>query len=185
MNQRLTIKKRTIIIILISFVAVVALLASAWFFASYQLSRLETYKESITAAMKKSWDRDVAYEKGKATLTLRTGLALQFTNLVVREKAGPENVLVIKNAFFRVQILPLLRNKIVLGEIILDQPRLLLKRDSAGVLNIDDLLKGEKKETGMEFRRITVRQGLVIFADQAAGGGGLVTSLGNLYCRID
>jgi len=185
MRRRLTIKKRTIIIILIFFVAVIVLPVSAWHFASYQLSRLENYKESITAAMKKSWDRDVVYEKGKATLTLRTGLALQFTNLVVREKDGSANLLVIKNAFFRVQIFPLLRNKMVLGEIILDQPSLLLKRDSTGVLNIDDLLKGEKKETGMEFRRLTVRQGLVIFADQSAGEGGLVTSLVNLYCRID
>jgi len=158
---------------------------SAWHFASYQVSRLENYKESITGAMKKSLDRDVAYEKGKATLTLRTGLALQFTNLVVREKDGSENLLVIKNAFFRVNLIPLLRNKLVLREIIFDQPRLLLKRDSAGVLNIDDLLKGEKKETPLEFRRLTIRQGLVIFEDQAAGEGGLLTSLGNLYCRID
>jgi hypothetical protein len=135
--------------------------------------------------MKKSLNRDVAYEKGKATLTLRMGLALQFTNLVVREKDGSANLLVIKNAFFRVNLLPLLRNKLVLGEIIFDQPQLLLKRDSAGVLNIDDLLKGEKKESGMEFRRLTIRQGLVIFADQTAGEGGLVTSLLNLYCRVD
>lgn len=164
---------------------VITFLVSAWYFASYQLSRLETQKESITAAVKKDWNRNVTYETGKATLTLRAGLAIQFTNLVVQEKDGLSNVLVIKKAFFRVNLLPLLRNKLVLREIIFDQPRLLIKRDSEGVLNIEDLLTGGKKKTSLEFRRLTVRDGLVIFADQYAGEGGLLTSLENLYCRID
>ncbi len=181
----MTIKKRVTIIVLISFITIITLFASAWFFASYQLSRLENYKESITAAVGKALNRDVAYEKGKATLTIRAGLALQFTNVVVPDKDRSSNLITIKNAFFRVEILPLLRNRMVLREIILDQPTLLIKRDSTGVLNIADLLEGEQKKAEMEFRRLTVRQGLVIFADQAAGEGGLVTSLGNLYCRID
>jgi hypothetical protein len=181
----LTIKKRATIIVSISFITIIVLVVSAWFFASYQLSRLETHKEFITSAVKKDWNRNVVYEKCKATLTIRTGLALQFSNLVVQEKDGLSNVLVIKNAFFRVHILPLLRNKLVLGEIIFDQPSLLIKRDRAGVLNINDLLTGEKKKKTLEFRRLTIRRGLVIYADEAAGEGGLVTSLGNLYCRID
>jgi uncharacterized protein involved in outer membrane biogenesis len=181
----LTPKKRTITIVLMSFITIIALFASAWFFASYQLSRLETYKDSITASAGRALNRDVSYGKGKATLTFRTGLALQFNDVVIPDKDRSTNLIVIKNAFFRVQLLPLLRNKLVLNEIILDQPRLLIKRDSSGVLNIADLLTGEKKDTGMEFRRLTIRQGVLAFADQATGGGGLLSVLGNLYCRID
>ena len=83
------------------------------------------------------------------------------------------------------KILPLLRNRLVFREVILDQPRLSLIRDRAGVLNIADLLTKEKKKMTMEFREITIEKGLVTFLDQASSEEGLVTSLDNLYCRID
>ena len=185
----MTVKKRVIKIVIISFIIIIALLASAWLFASYELYRLENYKGSMTQAMGKALNRDVTYETGKAELTFRTGLAIRLTNIVVRDKDQSSNLLIIKTVFFRVNLLPLLRNRLVLREIIFDQPQLLLKRDSAGLLNIADILAGEKKETGIEFRRLTIRHGLVILADQAAGQavgeGPLVTALGNLYCRVD
>ena len=185
----MTTKKRIIKIVIISFIAIIVLLASAWYFATYQLYRLENYKESITQALGKGLDRNVTYETGKAILTLRTGLAIRFTNVVIRDKDQKSNLLIIKTAFFRVNLLPLLRNRLVLREIIFDEPQLLLKRDSNGVLNIADILTGKKKETVIEFRRLTIRNGLVILADQGAlqdaGGGSLITTLGNLYCRVD
>ncbi|HUN54822.1 MAG TPA: AsmA-like C-terminal domain-containing protein [Smithella sp.] len=185
----MTTKKRIFKILIISFIAVIVLLTSAWYFATYQLYRLENYKESITQALGKGLDRDVTYETGKAILTLRTGLAIRFTNVVIRDKDKTSNFLVIKTAFFRVNLLPLLRHHLVLREIIFDQPQLLLKRDANGVLNIADLLAGVKKETAIEFRRLTIRNGLVVFADQSASpdkaGGPLMTALGNLYCRVD
>ncbi len=180
----MTVKKRTITIVIISFITIIALLASGWFFASYQLYRLENYKESITQSLGKALNRDVTYETGKAILTFREGLAVRFTNVVVRDK-DQSSFINIKTAFFRVNLLPLLRNRLVLREIIFDQPRLSIKRDSNGALNIADILTSEKKEIGIEFRRLTIRNGLVIFADHAACEGSLVTALENLYCRID
>ena len=178
----MTTKKRIIKIVIISFIAIIVLLASAWYFATYQLYRLENYKESITQALGKGLDRNVTYETGKAILTLRTGLAIRFTNVVIRDKDQKSNLLIIKTAFFRVNLLPLLRNRLVLREIIFDEPQLLLKRDSNGVLNIADILTGKKKETVIEFRRLTIRNGLVILADQGAlqdaGGGSLITASG-------
>ena len=82
----MTTKKRIIKTVLISFIAIIVLLTSAWYFATYQLYRLENYKESITQALGKGLDRDVTYETGKAVLTLRTGLAIRFTNVVIRDK---------------------------------------------------------------------------------------------------
>ena len=122
----------------------------------------------MTQAMGKGLNRNVTYETGKAILTFRTGLAIRFTNVVIRDKDQSSNLLIIKTVFFRVNLLPLLRNRLVLREIIFDQPHLLLKRDSNGVLNIADILAGKKKETGIEFRRLTIRNGLVILADQGA-----------------
>ena len=79
-------KKRIIKILIISFIAIIVLLASAWYFAAYQLYRLENYKGSMTQALGKGLDRNVTYETGKAELTFRTGLAIRLTNVVVRDK---------------------------------------------------------------------------------------------------
>ena len=179
------IKKRTINILLISAIAIIVLFASAWFFVSYHLSRLDTYKESITKTLGKELNRDITFETVKATLTFRAGMALQFTNVAIKEKDRSSDLLNVKTAFCRVKILPLLRNRLVFGEVILDQPLLSLIRDRAGVLNIADLLTKKKKKMNMEFREITIHKGLVTFLDQASSEEGLVTSLDNLYCRID
>ncbi len=180
-------KKRTLIkALLISTAVLAALFASAWFFVSWQLSHLENCKESITAAVGNQLNRDITYEKGKATLTIRAGLALQFTRVVIREKDRSADVLNIETAFFRVDILPLLRKRVILREVILDHPRLSLKRDRTGALNIADLLmKEQKPELALEFRKLTIEEGSITFSDQAVSNEVVVTSLTNLYCRID
>jgi uncharacterized protein involved in outer membrane biogenesis len=183
-------KKRALIkgllIAAIALIVLVSLLAGAWFYASYQLSQLDTFREKITTGAGNALDRDVTYEKGKATLTLRNGLALQFTNLVIRDKDRSSDLLHVGTASFRVDLLPLLVKRVVLRESILDQPRLSLKRDQAGILNIADLLnRQEKPEMTLDLRKITIEKGVLIFTDQTAGAAGLTTSLTNLQCRID
>jgi hypothetical protein len=183
----LAIKRRTLIkAFLLSAIALAALFAAAGLFVSYQLSHLETYKDSITTAVGKALQRNITYEKGKATWTIRGGLALQFTNVVIREKDRSADLLNMQTAFFRVDILPLLRGRVVLREVILDQPRLSLKRDHAGSLNIADLLAAEPKpEMELKFRKLVIEKGSVTFLDQAVGEEDLTTSLTNLSCRID
>jgi len=153
---------------------------------SYQLSRLDTFRANITTAAGNALDRNVTYETGKANLTLRDGLSLQFTNQVIRDKDQSSDLLNAETAFSRVDLLPLLIKRMILREVILDQPRLSLKRDQAGALNIADLLSRQKKPgMTLELRKVTIDKGLITFTDQRAGAEGLMTSLTNLYCRID
>lgn len=178
-------KKPTLIkAVLISAIVVIVLFAAAWLTVSYQLSHLENYKESITAALSKALNRDVTYEKGEAAFSLHTGLSLRFTHVQIREKDRSADFLNMENAFLRVDFLPLLRNRVILQEIVMDRPRLSLTRNRAGVLNIADLLK-DKKETTLVFRKVTVEKGLVIFLDQSVSTDGLTTSLENLHLKID
>ncbi len=182
----MAIKKRTLFkIFIIIALALAALFVSAWFFASRQLSHLETYKTSLTAALSEALNRDVTYETGRATLTLRKGLALQFTNVVIREKDRSSDLLNVQTAWARVDLLPLLINRVTLGEVVLDSPRLSLKRNRAGELNIADLLKmDEKQKMAVTFKRITVEKGLLTFSDQATADKELKTSISNISCRI-
>ena len=177
--------KRTLTILLISAVVIIALLASAWMFVSYRLSRLDTDRESITDIVGEALHRDIDFETVTADLTLRMGLTFQFTDVGLTEKDRSSEFLNIKTVFLRVKILPLLRNRIVFSEITLDQPRLSLKRDRGGVLNIADLLTTEQQKMTLEFRKITIEDGSVAFLDQAARDEELLTSLNDLSCVID
>ena len=181
----MAVKKKTIIIVLISTIAISTLFVSAWFYASYKISHMDNYKEAITKIVAEKINRNVTFETGKASLSFRDGLDLQFINIAITEKDRSSIFMNVKKAFFRVKVLPLLVNKVVFKEAILDEPRLLLKRDRKGELNIADLLEQKKKKTGIEFRKLTIDKGLVAFSDQAVSAEDLITSLDDIYCTID
>ncbi|HAR48835.1 MAG TPA: hypothetical protein DCR81_01720 [Smithella sp.] len=182
----MAIKKRTVVIVVIlSAITLTALFASAWFYASYKLSRLDSYKESIVQAVVEKLNRNITYETGKASLSLSDGLFLQFTNLVVKEKGSSLDFLNVKNASLKVKVFPLLINRVVFREIILNEPRVALKRDKTGVLNIADLLEKKEDENAPKLRKIIIKKGTVNFLDEVASEQGLLTSLENFQCRID
>jgi len=181
----LTVKKRTLAIFLISAVTLVALLASAWMFVSHELSRLDTYRESITNIAGEALHRDVDFETVTAGLTLRRGLTFHLTDVRLTERDRSSDFLDIKAVSFRVHILPLLIHRLVFSEVVLEQPRLSLKRDREGALNIADLLTRGETKTTLGFREITIENGTVVFLDRAARDEGLVTSLNDLSCAID
>lgn len=179
-------KKRILLkIMLIAVILLAVFLAAAWGFLSYQVSRLDAFKEDITKALSNALDREVTYEQGKAALTLRDGLSIRLTNLVIREKDRRADLLNVRTAFFRADLLPLLIDRVTLGEVFLDQPRFVLKRDRAGSLNIADLLSPQKKSDVLKLRKVTVEDGLLTFTDQAASAEGLTTLFTKVQCRID
>jgi len=178
-------KKAVVLIIIMSAITLAALFASAWFYASYKLSRLDYYKELITKTVAERFNRNITYETGKASLSLSEGLSIKITNLVVTEKDGLSNFLNVKNAYLRVQVFPLLINRLVFGDVVLTEPRLSLKRDKAGILNIADLLVRKEDEASPKFRKIVIEKGMVNILDEAASEQGLVTSLEDFQCRID
>lgn len=183
----MAIKKRTLIeAFLISAISLSALIASAWFYISAELSHLGKYKTSIARAVGEALQRDVSYEKADASLTIRDGLVLRFTHLAIKEKDRSADFLNIKTAYFRMNVLLLWKNRLKLDEVILDQPRLFLKRDRTGSLNIADLLRKERKpKIKLELGKLVIDKGSVTFIDQAAGKKDLTSSLTDLSCRID
>jgi len=183
--MNLAILKRTHIMILLSAIAVVCLFASAWFYVAHRLSNLETFRETITKIAAEKINRDIQFESGKANLSFRDGLDLQFSNIIITEKDRSAVFASAQKAFFRVKILPLLVNNVIFKEAVLDEPRLLLKRDRQGVLNIADLLEKEKEKTGIEFKKLIINKGFVSFLDQSVNEQGLLTSLEDVHGIVD
>ncbi len=183
--MNLTVKKRTITMILISATGMICLFAFAWFYVGHKLSNLETFRDTITRIALEKIHRDITFESGKANLSFNEGLAFQFNKMNITEKDRSTIFVSAQKVFFRVKILPLLFNKIVFKEAVLDEPRLSLKRDRQGVLNIADFLEKEKNETVIEFKKLTVNKGYASFLDQAVNEKGLLTSIDDIHCIID
>ncbi len=182
----MTLKKKIVIaVFLVAVVVITGLLVRAWFYAAEKVSRPDNYREYITKTVSEKLKRSITYDTGTATLTLRDGLFMQFANLVIRDKDGSTDFLQVDKARVRINILPLLRNRLVFGEIVLHQPRIFLKRDSSGVLNIDDLLKREEDKKAPKFRKIIIENGSVAFVDQYTGKGELLTSLETINGKLN
>ncbi len=181
----MTVKRKIILaVVLLAVIAVAAVLTRAWFYAAEKISQPDSYREYITKTVSEKLNRAISYEKSAASLTVRNGLSFHFTNLVIRDKDGVSDFLRVDKALVRINILPLLRNRLVFGELVLDRPRVSLKRDSSGVLNIADLLIRKEDKKAPKIRKIIIHNGSVVFADQAADPAGLLTSLENLDGRI-
>lgn len=178
-------KKRAIIITGIALVTTVfAITVSVWFYASSKLSHLESYREAINKTVSEELNRHVSYKTGAASLTLRNGLYFRFTDVTVKEKDGSSDFVNVQDAFVRVSVLPLLVNRIVLSEIVLQQPRLSIKRDSAGELNIADLLIEREDSRTPKIRKVTIEDGEVTLLDQALGGESISVTLENFDAGI-
>ena len=167
-------------------VVLVILFAGAWWFASRQLAGLDVHKETILKIMREALDREVGYETGRASLTVRHGLSIDFTHLAVREKDGSSELFEIEAAAFRVDLLPLFAKRVVLRKAVLKNPRLFLQRNQDGLLNIADLLARETKPAmSLGLKNVVIENGEVSFTDYTRGAKGLKTSLAGLQCRID
>lgn len=178
-------RKQKILVAVFAAVAVIAaILVSAWLYAAEKLSHLEQYKASITQTLSEELNREVSYETGTASLTLRNGLSFRFTNMAVREKDGASDFLKVHSASVRVGILPLLINRIVLAEIVLTHPGISLIRDPNGDLNIADLLVEKEDGRTAKLRKVIIDDGVVTFLDQAAGAKDILISLEEFKGRI-
>ena len=179
------IRKRILTGIAALLVVLAILFAGAWWFASRQLAGLDAHKDTILKIMREALDREVTYETGQASLTVRHGLSIDFTHLTVWENDGSSELFQIESAAFRVDLLPLLVRRVVLRKTVLNNPRLFLRRAPDGLLNIADLLTSETKyEMSLGLKNVVIENGEVSFTDYTRGEKGLKTSLDGLQCRI-
>lgn len=178
-------KKIIIAATLAAVLLVAGAVVSVWLYFADKVSHLDDYKASIIRTVSEELNRQVSYESGRGSLSLREGLAFRFTHVVIKEKDGSADFLDIPDAFVRVGIFPLLFNRIALAEVVLKQPRVLVKRNSAGELNIADLLVEKEDKRTRKIRKILIEDGLLTFWDQAAGERDVVIRLENFNARLN
>jgi AsmA protein len=113
---------------------------------------LNKYKKPILTKVGETIHRDV--HLGDIRLTLLTGVGLRLTDLTVANGKGfrQEPMLAMKGLDLKVKVFPLLRKKLEVERVILQEPRILIEKDNKGRFNFSDLTGGTSSKPAGETR---------------------------------
>lgn len=96
----------------------------------------EKVRETLIPLIEKSLERNVDF--GDVTIGLFSGISV--ADLKVMQKRADEEFFSVKSAEFHYQFWPLLTGKVVVDQVLLDQPRIYFTRMPDGQFNFSDLL---------------------------------------------
>jgi len=162
-------------ILLICFGAILLLMLGGGFLLLRQALHLENYRTQILDALQGSLHRRVIYKTGD--FSYRFTPSFTFTGITVMEKDGTTPFLTADRLTFRLALLPLLEKRLVLGQMVVENPSAVISRDRGGELSISDLLKSTGTDVPLQVRGVRVKRGSLRFVDQGIGPGPVVTSL--------
>ncbi len=104
----------------------------------------ERVRETVVPKASEALNREVSLEDIRVSLF--SGIILE--NLVIMEKEGEEPFVAAERLLLQYSFWPLLLGRVVVDEIILDNPRIRIERFADGRFNFSDLVgEGEKKES--------------------------------------
>jgi len=148
-----------------------------------RLLHLDSYRDQILAQVQQSLNRQVLYETGEFSYHIFP--TFTFTKVVVKEKDGTSTLISADRLTIKVALLPLLKKKIVLRNLILEKPAVELIRDRDGRLNISDLLEEKPGGVPLQVRGVHLLKGRIRFTDLAVTPQGVITILENTDLNLD
>jgi len=146
------------------------------------LSDLDARKGDIISVLSKKLNRQVSYDSGNFSFSLEPFFT--FRGITIKEKNSRETFATIERITFKLSVLPLLRGKIVLKEVLIDRPMGMLHRDRDGIFNINDLLESQKEPQTFEIERIIVNRGAITFTDKWIIPSGLTTNVDEIELQM-
>jgi uncharacterized protein involved in outer membrane biogenesis len=173
--------QKNILIFTAVLISAVALAVAAAFIAARTIDP-ESYRAGLLQALKTELNRDVRYAKGEFSLGLRP--AFTFTDVVILEKDAQATFIEVDRLSFKLTLLPLLRKKLVLREVVLENPRMAIIREASGRFNVSDLLHDRKGGLSFGIRGLRIDNGVLHFTDHRIAPESLKTSLEGLNLRL-
>lgn len=174
-------KKNKIIVLAAVVISVAALAAAAGFWAARMLDP-ETHRAALIQHLKTALNRDVRFARGEVSLWLRP--AFTFTDVVILEKDAQTTFITADRLSFKLSLLPLLRKKIVLREVALENPRIALIWEASGAFNVSDLFDDRQQALSFGIRRLQIQNGFIHFTDRRIAPEPLTTSLERINLRL-
>jgi len=130
-------------------------------------------KEKLLAMIKPRIEAAVQREAEiqDVSISIFGGLGADVQGVKIHNLPGftQEELFEFKTLSIRVKFWPLLKRRIEIQKLILDQPVIALERNKEGISNIDDLIKeeGEVRIPLIPFERMEIKSGQLTFFDQA------------------
>jgi uncharacterized protein involved in outer membrane biogenesis len=176
------IKTRFIKLSGILLLSVATLLIGVAFFLP-RLLDVNAYRDEILAVLQKSLNRQVSF--GSGSFAWDFGPSFVFKSISIKERDGSADFLSAEQITVHISLLPLLENKIELKDLHLFGAHISLIRNADGTFNIDDLLKPDKENIQVLYKRIVINNGTVIWRDQAVQKNVLSATLSNLSLTLE
>ncbi len=145
-------------------VTIATMVTATALFLPYLLD-VNAYRTEIVTALQQSLNRPVSFSSGSFTWDF--GPAFEFKSLTVKERDGSADFVTARKTTVKLALIPLLEKKVELKNIILDEPTISLFRRSDGTLNMDDLLKPKEGGLQVNFKKIRINNGSILWSDTA------------------
>jgi len=172
-------------ILLVSFVSLilVLVLAAVIFVKTFDVNRFKPQIKSLASSALK---RRVDFARANLGISLRQGISLKITNLVIGENPAFQkgDFLTVKDISLGVDLLGyILRKKIGISSILIDSPRVTIIRQKDGSLNVASLGKAaEEEKDSQKSGQVLAPLALpAIFISSLKGGNGSMTFIDHSF----
>jgi len=145
-------------------VAAATIVTATAFFLPY-LMDVNAYRSEIVAALQQGFNRPVSFSSGSFVWHL--GPSFEFNSFAVKERDGATDFITARKVTVKLALIPLLSKRVELNNLILDDSTISLLRNVDGTFNIDDLLKPSGGGVSINFKKIRINNGSILWSDMA------------------
>lgn len=163
-------------------VTVATLLTATALFLPYLLD-VNAYRTEIVTALQQSFNRPVKFSSG--SFAWHFGPSFEFKSFSVKERDEGADFITARQITVTLALIPLLEKRVELKSLILDGATISLFRSSDGSYNIDDLLKPNGEGVRVNFKKIRINKGAILWSDMAGRKEPFSASLHNISIAAD
>ncbi|OGU15471.1 MAG: hypothetical protein A2076_19030 [Geobacteraceae bacterium GWC2_53_11] len=163
-------------------VTVATLVTATALFLPYLLD-VNAYRAEIVTALQQSLNRTVNFESG--SFAWNFGPSFEFKSFTVKEKDGAADFVTAKKITIQVALIPLLEKRVELKNLTLNETTISVSRRADGTLSIDDLLKPGKDGVRVNFKKIRINKGAILWSDMAGRKEPFTAALRNISLATD
>lgn len=128
---------------------------------------INAYRDDIVSTLRQALGRKVSFGHGQ--FSMRLGPTFIFDDVSIREPSGKTSFITAKRISIHLALIPLLEKKVVLRSLDMDSADIHLTRDSAGELNISDILTPRPGVYQLHLGKLRIRNGVFHWRDQNVG----------------
>lgn len=162
--------------------AAASLVTATALFLPYLLD-INSYRTEIVAALQQSLNRPVNFSSG--SFAWHFGPSFEFKSFSVKERDGSADFITARQITVQLALIPLLAKNVELKNLILDETSISLVRRRDGSYNIDDLLRPGKENVQINFRKIRINNGTILWSDSSGRKEPFSASLRNISGSVD